>query len=221
MRGRALAAGVLLALIVSGPVGGGSLDLSAWCTNAEAPFSIPYPVGWYVHPADPARDIAACERFGPQPFQLVFDEDDRVWRGESLSVGVDAGCVGSFWAPASTETRSVGGFSATRIEYLPGVGAESPLYPVMTYYARLSASTACDATSRFLYGWTSGGSTPPVGDHEENKAVLDAMMAGLQFAAAPDTAMELPRGWSPWTLIGLVSLVAAGVLGLRRRRAFD
>jgi LPXTG-motif cell wall-anchored protein len=33
--------------------------------------------------------------------------------------------------------------------------------------------------------------------------------------------MELPRGWSPWTLIGLVSLVAAGVLGLRRRRAFD
>jgi hypothetical protein len=218
MRLPTVSIGALLALTTAGSAAASPPHLTQWCINDEAPISVPYPDGWWVHPPDGSRDIAECERFGPQPFELVLD-DDRVWRGESLSVGVDAGCVGSIWAAASTETRSVGGVPATRTEYLPGVGAESPLYPVMNYYAHLSASTACDDTNLFFFGWTSGGGfEPPVGDYEEVKVVLDAMVAGVQFTSTPDTAMEPPHGTPLATLLGAGLLTLAILLGLRNQR---
>ncbi|HEY7738100.1 MAG TPA: hypothetical protein VIC63_03595 [Candidatus Limnocylindria bacterium] len=155
------------------------------CINHDASFSVPYPADWWVHPADPDRDIAECERFGPEPFELILN-NERIWEGHSIGMEVGTGCIGSFWEPASAETRLVGGRTASRVEYLPGVGNESPTYPTLTYFVPLVANVECEqGENHWFWAATAGGFSTPVGDYEENKAILDAMMGGLEFSATP------------------------------------
>jgi LPXTG-motif cell wall-anchored protein len=214
MRGRAFAAGVLLALTISGPTLGGSPTLDAWCINVDVPYSVPYPSGWYVHPPDQAPGIGSCEAFGPEPFTATSRQGPIP--GALIEMGVVAACVGFVEEPISSTPTTVGGLDARRIELYELTGPRPPYLTMLWYVVPLDPGPCTSNDWRHFFAWTLESSG---GNHVENKAVLDAMMAGLQFSATPNTAMEPPRGWSPLTVIGLAMLVAAGALLLRRRRA--
>jgi hypothetical protein len=194
------------------PTAAAAPALDAWCVNPDAPFAVPYPSSWWVHPADPDRDTESCERFGPEPFDLTQD-DDLVWTGQSIYLHMINGCVGTFYEPMSSEPREVGGYPGFRNEYEPGFGAESPAVASLEYYVRLTPID-CQAPDFRNFRATTSADVPA---YEANKDLLDAMMAGLQFSSTPDTAMDRPRSVSPWTLVGLGLLALSGVLVITRR----
>jgi hypothetical protein len=175
---------ILLALLVLAACGGtissppASIEARDWALCEGAEWSVNYPPGWVAHPADPARDLAACALFARETFETE-PEDDWGWSGAQVVLGLEAGCRGSFEVSTSEEELEIEGFSAWRRSLRDGHldGGPATAYE---YVIDLSPGEACEV-GRWFYGRTEADDP---GDIEENRAVLDRMMATLRLEEA-------------------------------------
>lgn len=124
-------------------------------------WSVAYPPGWFVHPADSARGVAACTLFGREAFQAE-PEGDWGWSGAQVVMGLEAGCRGSFEVVMTHEELEVDGFAASRQLLQDGHGGQAPL--AYEYFVDLTPGRACEV-GRWFYARTE--SDDP-GDFEAN-----------------------------------------------------
>lgn len=180
---------------ISGSLGGGGLAHAPddWltghaevsCTDRPAPsfaeqcagdgFSIGYPDGWWVHPADVTLGIDACSYFAAEPFVAEREEDDFGLSGAQVSIWTGSGCRGSFDRVTAETTLVVDGRRAYRHELERGEGGPEPL--ALEYLVWVAGGIPCE-TSRWLVARTE--SDDP-GDHAENRWILDLMIQSLDL----------------------------------------
>jgi hypothetical protein len=170
----------VLSLASFAPVG--AQTLSQECTNPDVDYTVAFPTGWYVNgrvEGGELEDVAACRFFAPQDFEV---QPQAGIAGIAVSIGAQSdGPPG-----ALTPETSVGGKPA----YVTETTVEQDgIEPAGTRHYDYWVELGPDAWLR------AGTSDAPnvVGDYDENKAVLDAMMDSLTFGAEtpglPDTAM--------------------------------
>jgi hypothetical protein len=201
----AVIAPVILAMAASTPVA--AVELTQRCTNPEEGYTVSLPRGWYYNETvegDGTDDVAACRFFSPDDFEV------RPGSGVSdVAIGIGREAT----APrAEGEATTVGGKPAIILETEAG---DDSFDPAGTRYYQYWIDIGDD----WLVATTSDGPTW-VGEYEDNKDVLDAMMGTLTFGTTslPDTA--LADATSPWPLaVGgmLLLLAAAGALRLAQR----
>lgn len=176
-----LLAPVLLVMASVMPVA--ATELTQRCTNPEEGYTVSLPRGWYYNEtveADGTDDVAACRFFSPDDFEV------RPGSGVSdVAIGIGREAT----APrAEGEATTVDGEPAVILETEAN---EDNFDPAGTRYYQYWIDIGADwlvATTTDAPGW--------VGEYEDNKAVLDAVMDSLTFGAAtpglPDTAMPAP-----------------------------
>jgi hypothetical protein len=201
----AVIAPVILAMAAATPVA--AVELTQRCTNPEEGYTVSLPRGWYYNEtveADGTDDVAACRFFSPDDFEV------RLGSGVSdVAIGIGREAT----APrAEGEATTVGGKPAIILET---EASDDSFDPAGTRYYQYWVDIGDD----WLVATTSDGPTW-VGEYEDNKDVLDAMMGTLTFGTTrlPDTA--LADATSPWPLaVGgmLLLLAAAGALRLAQR----
>jgi hypothetical protein len=181
---------------VSGSMGGGVLHASDdWLTShsevscANRPptslpqqcvgdvFSIGFPEGWWVHPADAKLGIEPCSFFAVEPFGAEREEDDFGLSGAQVSIWTGSGCRGSFDVAIAERQLAIDGRRAFRHELERGEGGPQPL--ALQYLVRLAGGVPCE-TSSWLVARTE--SDDP-GDHAENRRILDLMLQSLDLDA--------------------------------------
>jgi hypothetical protein len=178
----------------SGSMGGGTLHSSDdWlsdrtevgCTDRPASsfgphcagdgFTIGYPAGWWVHPADARLDIEPCAFFAAEPFVAEREEDDFGVGAAQVSIWVGSGCRGSFDRVTRETEMVVDGRRVYRHELERGEGGPEPR--ALEYVVWLRGGVPCE-TSRWLVARTE--SDDP-GDHAANRRVLDQMIQSLDL----------------------------------------
>lgn len=168
----------LLSLATFAPVG--AQTLSQECTNPDFGYTVGFPAGWYVNEhvdGGELDDVAACRFFSPQDFEV------RPQAGIS-GIAIAIGAEHSGPPGGRTPETTVGGKPAYVTETTT---EEDGLEPAGTrhydYWIEIGPDT-------WLVAGTSDAPTS-VGDYEDNKVVLDAMMDDLTFASPklPDTAV--------------------------------
>lgn len=198
---------VALAIATSGVVL--AQDLGQECRNPEAGYTVDFPTGWYANGAvegGEVADVAACRFFSPEKFEVRPASEIA---GVAISIRNEASDP-----PQTGESTTVDGKPAIIIASQTEVDSVEPAGTRHYEYW-------IDVDDGWLVASTSDGPTW-VGEYEENRSVLDAMMDTLSFQTPglPDTA--LPVGGLPWpSLAGAASLVGAGLLAIRRRDATD
>jgi hypothetical protein len=160
----------------------GAQTLSQECANPEFDFTVAFPAGWYVNQhveGGDLEDVAACRFFSPHDFAV---------RPQAGIAGVAVAIGGEASGPpgARTPATTVGGKPAYVIETTT---EEDGIEPAGTRHYDYWIEIGPDS---WLVAGTSDAPTS-AGDYEENREILDAMMATLEFATPrlPDTA--LPR----------------------------
>ena len=201
----AVIAPVLVAVAAATPVA--AVELTQQCTNPEEGYTVSLPRGWYYNEtveADGTDDVAACRFFSPDDFEV------RLGSGVSdVAIGIGREAT----APrAEGEATTVGGKPAIILET---EASDDSFDPAGTRYYQYWVDIGDD----WLVATTSDGPTW-VGEYEDNKDVLDAMMGTLTFGTTslPDTALAEPT--SPWPLATggtLLLLATVGALRLARR----
>lgn len=201
----AVIAPVLVAMAAAMPVA--AVELTQRCTNPEEGYTVSLPRGWYYNEtveADGTDDVAACRFFSPDDFEV---------RPASGVADVAIGIGREATAPrAEGEATTVGGKPATILET---EASEESFDPAGTRYYQYWI----DIGDEWLVATTSDG-PGWVGEYEDNKVVLDAMMRTLTFGTTslPDTALAEPT--SPWPLAAggtLLLLATVGALRSARR----
>jgi hypothetical protein len=198
---------VALAIATSGVVL--AQDLGQECRNPEAGYTVDFPTGWYTNDAvdgGEVGDVAACRFFSPEKFEVRPASEIA---GVAISIRIEASDP-----PQTGEATTVDGkpariiASETEVDSVEPAGTRHYEYWI-------------DIGDAFLVAGTSDGPTW-VGEYDENRSVLDAMMDSLSFRTPglPDTAV--PIGGLPLSgLIGSAALVGAGLMAARRRDATD
>lgn len=187
-------------------------DLGQNCTNPDDGYSVAFPTGWYANErveGGDADDVAACRFFAPDEFVVAP-------ASQATNIAVAIG-VQQDGPPASGEQTTVGGRQATRIESVAAEGGFEPAgTQTYSYWIELGDGTWLVASTSDGPNW--------VGNYEENKATLDAMMESLTFAGGvlPNTAIDAgssapigPALFGTGLLLVAVSLAA---IGSRARR---
>lgn len=136
-------------------------------------YSIGYPEGWWVHPADAELGIDPCSFFAAEPFLAEREEDDFGLSGAQVSIWAGSGCRGSFDRAISQTELVVDGRRAYRTELERGEGGPEPL--ALEYLVWVRGGIPCE-TSSWLAARTE--SDDP-GDHAANRRVLDLMIQSL------------------------------------------
>ena len=198
----AVIAPVLVAMATATPVA--AVELTQRCTNLEEAYTMNLPRGWYYNEtveADGTEEVAACRFFSPEDFEV---------HPASGVADVAIGIGREATAPrAEGEATTVGGKPATILETEAG---DDSFDPAGTRYYQYWI----DIGDEWLVATTSDGPTW-VGQYDDNKVVLDAMMDTLTFrtTSLPDTA--LAEATSPWPLAagGTLLLLGAAVGALR------
>jgi hypothetical protein len=137
------------------------------CTNAEGGYSIGVPAGWwYLITNDP------CGYLDPEPFTFVGATPQGP---VAIRISVVEGVVGTFYETVSSEEISIAGHRATRWELRAGgeEGGPPPGTLIYEYIVQLDATPDDGPT---LLAHTESADQP---DYEQNKLVLDAIMATL------------------------------------------
>lgn len=131
------------------------------CENPSDGYELAYPDDWWTNTEIGA--VPACSWFSPTSFEVP---DPSVVPGEiAIVIERVKGDIGSFENPISREEIIVGGLAAIRVEYPDAYLYQIQLGPTMEEGPNLIART-----------------TPQMGgDYELNKAVLDRMMATIEF----------------------------------------
>lgn len=202
--------GAVLALLAVSAMPVAAQDLTQECTNADVGYTIGFPDGWYVNErveGGELVDVSACRLFSPQDFEV---QPQAGIAGMAIAIGVE----GNGPQGAMTPDTSVGGKAAFITET---VVEDDGFEPAGTRHYDYWIEFGPDA-------WlVAGTSDAPnfVGDYDENKAVLDAMMESLRFDGGdddvqlPDTRVAAPAASLP-VLIGTILLLAAGMAAARR-----
>jgi hypothetical protein len=131
------------------------------CENPSDGYELAYPDDWWTNTEIGA--VPACSWFSPTSFEVP---DPSVVPAEiAIVIERVKGDIGSFENPISREEIIVGGLAAIRVEYPDAYLYQIQLGPTMEEGPNLIART-----------------TPQMGgDYELNKAVLDRMMATIEF----------------------------------------
>ena len=185
-------------------------DLGQDCTNPDDGYSVAFPTDWYANErveGGESDDVAACRFFSPEEFVVAP-------ASQATNIAVAIG-VQQDGPQASGEQTTVGGRPATRIESVAAEGGFEPAgTQTYSYWIELSDGTWLVASTSDGPNW--------VGDYEENKAILDAMMESLTFEGGmlPDTAIDVgsvaPIGPALWST-GLLLVAFAMATALRAR----
>lgn len=156
-------------------------DLGEECANPDDGYAVAYPTGWHVNErveGGESEDVAACRFFSPDDFVVAPASQAA---GIAVAIGVQQD-----GPRASGEQTTIGGRPATRIESVAADGGFEPAgTQTYSYWIELGDGTWLVASTSDGPNW--------VGDYEENKATLDAMMESLAFAGRmlPDTAIDV------------------------------
>lgn len=172
---------VVLVLAACGGLEGlpaASTDAEDWLRCEGDKWSVQYPADWVVHPADPARGLATCALFAREAFETE-PEEDRGWSGAQVVLGIEPGCRGSFEVSTSEEQLEIEGFPAWRRSLREGHGDDGPA-TAYEYVINLSPRAECEE-GRWFYGRTEADDP---GDFQENRTVLDKMIATLSLRGA-------------------------------------
>jgi N-acetylneuraminic acid mutarotase len=141
----------------------------ATCSNAEGGYSIEVPAGWwYLITND------TCGYLDREPFTLV----DATPQGPvAIRISVVQGGVGSFYEVLSSEQISIAGHPATRWELRAGGEIEGVPAGTLIYEYVVQLGPTSEGSN--LVAHTESANQP---DYEQNKVVLDAIMATLTTA---------------------------------------
>lgn len=151
------------------------------CTNPVAGYTVTYPDAWFTNTE--IGDWAACTWFSPAFFD-VGDDPNEVPPQVAIVITVENASYGWTCEPDRTmnEPIVVEPFEATRQEMV-GCTAENGTYtpqsPTYTYYVVAAPQPAETPTLR------AQTSLEGAADYELNKAVLDRIMALIEFDAVP------------------------------------
>lgn len=202
----AVIAPVTLVMAAAMPVA--AVELTQQCTNPEEGYTVSLPRGWYYNEtveADGTDDVAACRFFSPSDFEV------RPGSGVSdVAIGIGREAT----APrAEGEATTVGGKPTIVLET---EAKDDSFDPAGTRYYQYWIDIGDEwlvATTTDAPDW--------VGDYDDNKAVLDAMMDTLSFApgSLPDTAVPIGTSVVPLAAGGmaLMLLALAGATRVVRR----
>lgn len=150
------------------------------CGNSEVGYELAYPADWFVHPADPSRDIAPCSLFAAEPFEYrpVAPADF----GASVYVSdFEGGCVEFDMIdphPDVLEDVTVAGLPAHRIVFRPPGALElhSYLVNLRPQDGPVLQGDACGHS----HGLSIRSDRWAGGDYELNTRVVDRMAATLE-----------------------------------------
>lgn len=136
------------------------------CSNAEGGYSIEVPEGWwYLITND------TCGYLDPEPFTFVGATPQGP---VAIRISVVQGAVGSFYEIMSSEEITIAGHRTTRWELRAGGEAGGPPAGTLIYEYIVQLGTPDEGPT--LLAHTESADQP---DYEQNKLVLDAMMATL------------------------------------------
>jgi hypothetical protein len=141
------------------------------CTNPEGGYTVSYPDSWYTN--TDLDNVPACSWFSPTFYELNESGD----RPEeiALEIRVFDGAVGFIWVDLYSEQITLDGFDARRAE--TGM-TKGPEMPTDTYQYDYLAYLDTDTDGGKLWAFTG---TEYGGDYELNMAVMDRIMASLEF----------------------------------------
>lgn len=153
------------------------------CTTSNGAYSVSYPESWYTNTA--VGSVPACTWFSPVEFEVA---DSQVMPSEiTITVTVIRGSIGWFYEPIYVlqESVMVSGFPGSRTEQAGGFDVDGPLDPsVRTYQYSVLVAGGNDVDDVWI---AASSSTLMGGDYVLNKAVLDRIMASLQWTeTVPD-----------------------------------
>lgn len=151
------------------------------CRHPSGAFEVTLPTGWWTntmlhHPALGVMDT--CRFLGPEPFDPLTATPDRpVPGGVSLTLDyVAGGCIGFINAALSQRELEIDGWPATATEFAQGKEATNPPGHYQ-YVINLRPDVDCESGGAFIVGRTS---VDMAGSYEENKLLLDEVMAPMQ-----------------------------------------
>ena len=214
----------ILAFAVPGTtLGSHAGPLTASCTNPEVGYTVNFPNNWFynthVSGEGGAEDVEACRYFSSEDFTVTPGSEPT---GVSIGMSRDRS---AFDASAGEQT-TVGGRDAVRYE----AESTTPGFEGMFYVYSIDLGDGTTLTAQTSDRW--------VGDYEENKDILDAMMESLVFGAAatptpqptatpeptklPDAAMNAPVTGTSGTgvlaiVVAALFMASASVLAVKTR----
>jgi hypothetical protein len=141
------------------------------CTNPDGGYTVNYPDSWYTNTG--LDNVPACSWFSPTYYEL----NDSGERPEEIAIEIRVfdGAVGFIWADLYSEQIRLDGFDARRAE--TGM-TKDPETPTDQFQYSYLASLDADSEGRKVWAFTG---TDYGGDYELNKAVMDRIMASLEF----------------------------------------
>jgi len=142
------------------------------CTNPEGGYTVSYPDAWYTNTE--AGSVPACSWFSPTFYELREDGDRP--REIAIEIDVFSGAIGFIWADLYSENLVLDGFDARRYE--TGMTPDAAMPTDQFLYSYLAYLDDEPSEGRKLWAFTG---TDYGGSYELNRAVLDRIMASLEF----------------------------------------
>ena len=140
------------------------------CQNRQDGYQLVFPEEWYTNTE--IRDVPACSWFSPQFYTVAGDElPDEI----ALEIFWLDGAYGYLDEPTSRDEGMIAGQSASRIETSGTAGDPAGDGTMYEYVVQLGPPDEAGPT---LVARTD---TDMGGDYELNKAVLDRIMATMEF----------------------------------------
>ena len=150
-------------------------DTPDTCTNPEGGYTVTFPDDWYTNTE--IGDTPACSWFSPGFYEVT--DPDEVPAEIAITINAFEGAVGFLWVDLFSEDVEIDGVSGRRFEhgYTKEADTATEQYEY-NYLIRLDE----DSEGAKIWGITS---TNLPGDYALNKAVLDRIMASLEFDDPP------------------------------------
>jgi hypothetical protein len=147
------------------------------CQNLQDGYQLQFPDEWYTNTE--IRDVPACSWFSPDFYTV--DDFDEIPEEIAIHIQWIAGDSGSFEELISTEAGIVGGQPAARAEWAgaQGEGGQMPAEWRMYVYQIQLGPTPEEGPNILVTTTTAMG-----GDYELNKAIIDRMMATIEFVGS-------------------------------------
>lgn len=141
------------------------------CSNPEGGYTVSYPDSWYTNTA--LDDVPACSWFSPTYYELNDSGD--MPEEIAIDIRVFEGAVGFIWADLYSQELTVDGFAGRRAE--TGM-TKDPGMPTDVFQYDYLVLLDAESDGRKLWAFTG---TDYGGEYELNKAVVDRIMASLEF----------------------------------------
>ena len=140
------------------------------CTNPEAGYTVSYPDDWYTNTE--IGQTPACSWFTPHFFETAGEAPDEIW----ITIGVIESAFGYVGTTQvfSNDAVMVGGQTMRRVEFNPDPNGR-PRHRAFHYIADLGERPGTGPT------FVAGTDIDWADDYELAKAVLDRIMASLEF----------------------------------------